>query len=515
MDLAAQPAHVLRERLDARSVKSVDVVEACLARVTAHEPVLRALAHVLADEARAAARAADAALDAGERRPLLGLPLLVKESISTAGVASTLGVRSRLDRVAAEDAVVVRLLRAAGAIVLGKGNLSQLLLFHEAENPLFGRTANPWALDRVPGGSSGGEAAALAAGYAPLGVGTDIGGSIRVPAAFTGTAGLKPTQDRWSNVGVVAALHGQEAVRGQCGPMARTARDVALLFDALDLDAQRRLDPLAPPARAAARPLRRVGLWPSDGFLEPSPAVRRGLDRAAEALTARGIEVVPFALPEVDAIVDAYFGLLSSDGGRTVDALLADDPVAPQLAELRRVVRLPNLARALVARVLAAKGERRVARVVGAVSEKRVAELWRLTGERSRLRLAILAAFERADVDLVLGPAHATMALRHGDSADFSVAGLASMIWNFAHFPAGVVPVGRVRASDALRPDGGDRLDRRARGVEVGAEGLPLGVQLVGRPHDDPLVLEAMIAIEDAARGDADFPHTPVTPRVA
>jgi fatty acid amide hydrolase len=150
---------------------------------------------------------------------------------------------------------------------------------------------------------------------------------------------------------------------------------------------------------------------------------------------------------------------------------------------------------------------------VGAVSEKRVAELWRLTGERSRLRLAILAAFERADVDLVLGPAHATMALRHGDSADFSVGGLASMIWNFAHFPAGVAPVGRVRATDAPRPDGGDRLDRRARGVELGAEGLPLGVQLVGRPHDDALVLEAMIAIEDSARGDADFPHTPVTPR--
>src|SRR5690606_15576827 len=133
-----------------------------------------------------------------------------------------LGLRARHQMPADADAVLVAELRRQGAVILGKTNVPQLLLAQETENEVYGVTSNPWDTDRVPGGSSGGEAAAIAAGMSPMGIGTDIGGSIRIPAHFCGIAGLKPTMDRWSNRGSQAGLPGQEVVRAQVGPMART-----------------------------------------------------------------------------------------------------------------------------------------------------------------------------------------------------------------------------------------------------------------------------------------------------
>jgi fatty acid amide hydrolase len=156
----------------------------------------------------------------------------VKECFDVAGRATTLGIPAWRDRIADQDSAMVRALRHAGAIVLGRTNLSQTMLYVEARNPVFGQTANPWSLAHTPGGSSGGEGAAIAAGASPLGVGTDIGGSIRTPAHFCGVAGLKPTLDRLPMKGYRTVLAGQEAVRGMGGPLARTTADLALFFPA-------------------------------------------------------------------------------------------------------------------------------------------------------------------------------------------------------------------------------------------------------------------------------------------
>ena len=296
-DLHTRSATRLSILLAAREVSSEEVTRAFLRRIDAVNERVRAFTEVLREEAIAAARRADEERRRGDvRGPLHGLPVTIKENIDVAGHASTLGVPARKGKRSADDAAIVQLLRAAGAVILGRTNVSQLLLFHECRNPVFGQTANPWSADHTPGGSSGGEAAALAAGMSPLGIGTDIGGSIRVPAHFTGVAGLKPSLDRWTNLGSNTAIAGQEIVRAQLGPMARSARDVALLVGALDPRQMSALDARVPPlliedpARVDVSKLR-VGTFASDGLLPPSRAVARAVGRAAEALEARGATV--------------------------------------------------------------------------------------------------------------------------------------------------------------------------------------------------------------------------------
>lgn len=512
MELCTLGLEEMAGRLARGELSSAELVEAHLQRIAARDPALKAFAHHFTDRARAEAAAADRARAQGDRRPLLGLPLSVKESLETAGLASTLGVSARRSVIAERDAVVVQVAREQGAVFIGKTNVSQLLLFHESDNPLFGRTLNPWDPARVPGGSSGGESAAIAAGLSPGGIGTDIGGSIRVPAAFTGIAGLKPTNDRWSNVGAVGALAGQEIIRGQTGPLARSARDVAFLFRSLSSERQAELDPAVPPLplREAELAGLTVGVYESDGWLEPAASVKRAVREAADHLRAAGVRVIPYAPPEVSRIVDTYFGSLSSDGGVTVDRVLAGERAVAQLQGLRRLAGLPALARASLAMLMGLRGELRTKQLIDAVREKPVAELWRLAAERTKLRNLSAAAMQTAGVDALLCPAHVTPAIRHGDSADFALGGLPSMLYNFLNFPAGVVPVSRVRAGECERPLRTDRLDRRAAAVEQGSAGLPLAVQIVARPWQEERVLALLIAIEDGARKSPEFPQTPI-----
>ncbi len=519
MELHALSAVELSTRLAAGEISSVEVVRALIDRAREVDPKVRAFVHRFDAEALRQAEEADLARKRGDALgPLHGLPMSVKESIATAGLPVTLGVKRRQGTAQERDAVIVRALKEAGAIVLGKTNVPQFLLFHEADNPIWGRTANPFDLGRVPGGSSGGEAAALAAGLTPLGIGTDIGGSIRVPCGFAGVAGLKPTVDRWSNLDSFTALVGQEIVRGQCGPMARTSGDVALMWRAIDPARLARHDPAVPPL-PAGDPLLvdvsklTIGWYDEDGVLAPSASVRRAVKTAVELLEKRGAKVVPFAPPHAQEIIDTYFAGLSSDGGVTLDRQLGDDPLVPQLKQLRQIAGLSGPARAAASVVMGMKGEARVKRLLDLVHEKPVAELWRIAARRSELRRRVFEAWNAAGADCVVCPVHATPALRHGDSGDFTLAGSFSMRYNFLNFPAGVAPVTRVLEEDARRGSASDRLERKATLVDEGSVGLPLGVQVVARPYREDLVLAAMIAIEDGARERKDFPKTPVDPR--
>jgi fatty acid amide hydrolase len=510
------------ELLARGETSSADLVEAHITRAEAVDGALNAFVHRFDDQARAEAKDADTERAAGRcKGPLHGVPISIKESLATAGVASTLGLAKRQGQVQSVDAVMVKLLRAAGAIVLGKTNIPQLLLSHESENLIWGAVNNPWNLTRAPGGSSGGESAAIASGMSPWGVGTDIGGSIRVPAAFTGIAGLKPTVDRWSNRGSFTGLVGQEVVRGQCGPMARSARDVATLFGALDPTEMARLDPSVAPV-PVGDPTQidlsglRVGVFTDDGFITPAASVMRGVNEAAEHLRAAGCEVVAYTPPLAAEIIETYYAALSSDGGLTAKAALAGEVVTPQLNELMRTVLMPGWVRALAASVMHRRGEARVAQVLRQIGEKSVATYWQLAHRRATLRLAALDAWASAGLDAVLCPPHATPAVGHRQSGDFTAAGCYAMRYNFLNLPAGVVPVTRVRDAETQRPAPSgrraDRIDRKAALVEAGTAGLPVGVQIAALPYREDVVLALMTAIETAARAAPEYPRTPVTP---
>lgn len=506
----------MAELLARREVSSVDLVRACLARIEARDGAMRAFTTIFREPALASAAEADARRARGEvRSPIDGLPVSVKESLDIEGLASTMGVESRRNHRATADAVVVRQLREAGAIVLGRTNVSQYLIFHESRNPVFGQTANPWDPGRTPGGSSGGEGSAIAAGMSPFGVGTDIGGSIRVPAHFCGIVGLKPTLDRWSNRGSNTSLMGQEAVRGQGGPMSRTVADTILLMRAIDPVRASTLDGRVPPL-PFEDPMRidvsrlRVGVYEDDGLVPSSTAVARGVRRAAEALRARGCEVKSFVPPRLKEHVYLYFAALSADGGAILRRGLEGGQVDPVLKGLRRIAELPPAVRIAAARVALVVGEERVARLLEAIGEKTVDAFWGITNQLRAWRFEVTDAMDRAGIDVVLCPAHATPALPHEGARDFVLAGSPSMTWNIVQFPAGVVPVTRVRADEARRDNPRDRLEKLAARVDEGSAGLPIGVQVVARMWREDLCLATMAAIEGSVSGDEGFPKTPV-----
>jgi len=268
-------------------------------RIKQFDPALNAVAVRDFERARVAALAADAALARGDRRPLLGVPVTVKEAFNVEGLPTTWGIPGTGEPPAAEDAVLVRRLKAAGAIVIGKTNVAMQLADWQSSNPVYGRTNNPWDLARTPGGSSGGGAAALAAGYVSLEFGSDLVGSLRVPAHFCGVFAHKPTHGlvpmRGSAPPGTPALSADPWVDlAVVGPMARSAADLALALDAIagPDDAQAIAYRLAlPPSRHAALADFRVLLLDTHPLVPTSAAVRSALQRLADGLARAGCRV--------------------------------------------------------------------------------------------------------------------------------------------------------------------------------------------------------------------------------
>ncbi len=479
---------------------------------------IHAFTEVFRVSALAAADASDVRRRAGGALgPLDGLPVSVKECFDFVGLATTLGIPSWRGRVADHDAAMVQALRGAGAVLLGRTNLSQTMLYVEARNPIFGQTANPWSLVHTSGGSSGGDAAAVASGMSPLSVGTDIGGSVRVPAHYCGVAALKPTLDRLPMRGYRSVNPGQEVVRGMAGPLARTVDDLGLLFGSLDPSRLSALDPRVPPlawtdpGRVALEGLR-VGVYTVDGVLSASKALVRAVDRAADALGAHRVIVRPFAPPDARVMLSSYLGALSADGGAAVLSALAGGEVDPVIEPMRRMVLIPASVRRAGARAARALGQHAIALMLDSLGEKSVGALWQLTRDLRAYRAELLDAMDRAGMSLLLCPPSATPAHLHGDAKNFVLAASHSIAFNAAQLPAGVVPVTRVRATEAVRTAGRDVLERHAARVDAASAGLPVGVQVVGRPWQDHVVLAAMKAIEQEVARDEDFPAAPVTP---
>jgi fatty acid amide hydrolase len=517
MALWQRSATDLAAMLARGEVSSREVLLAHLDRIGRTEGRIQAFTEVLKESSLDEADASDARRRRGEARgPLDGLPVTVKECFDIAGRATTLGIPSWRSRIAARDATMVTTLREAGAVILGRTNLSQTMLFAEASNPIFGRTNNPWSQAHSPGGSSGGEGAAVASGMSPLGVGTDIGGSIRTPCHFSGVCGIKPTLDRLPMLGYRGVLVGQEAVRGMGGPMARTVADLGLFFGALDPVRMSELDPRVPPLGWEKPDTVRVdkitvGRYDDDGVLPASPAIVRALDRAQKALQARGCTVRPFKLPDARALVATYLGALSADDGAAMFAALEGGDIDPVLEPMRQISALPLGVRRLMAAGAKAAGQPNLALMLGAMGAKSAAELWRLTDALRAYRAELLAEMDRSGVDALLCPPCATPAFPHGASKNFTLASSYTIVFNATQFPAGVVPVTRVQPGETKRATTGrDAVAKRAARVDARSLGLPVGVQIAARPWRDHVALALMGAIEAEVTRDEAYPASPV-----
>ena len=299
----------LSAALAAREISAVELARLYLARIERLNPELNAFITVDPEKTLAMARAADERLARGERAPLLGVPLAHKDIFCTKGWLTTCGSRMLGNFVAPYDATVVERLAAAGMVTLGKLNMDEFAMGSSNETSYFGRVRNPWDRDRVPGGSSGGSAAAVAARLAPVATGTDTGGSIRQPAALCGLTGLKPTYGVVSRYGMIAFASSLD----QAGPMARSAEDCALLLTAMagfDPRDSTSLDrPVDDYGRELERPLQGLRIGLPREFFGPGmdDDVRRAVDAALDELRRQGATTVEVDLPNSGLSVPAYY----------------------------------------------------------------------------------------------------------------------------------------------------------------------------------------------------------------
>jgi len=497
------------------TLSSAEVVEAHIARIEQVNAKLNAVVVKRYDDARSEAREADRRRAAGAPTgPLHGVPITVKECIDVAGTPSTFGLAARAQAAAADDDRHVARLRAAGAIVVGKTNVAQLLLAFESSNPVYGRSNNPWNTDRSPGGSSGGEGAIVAAGGSPLGVGTDIGGSVRIPAAFCGIAGLKPTQGRTPDRGTGSVPLGQRAIVSQVGVLARTVDDVAL---GLGIIAAAPFGEPSPPLgdhRSVDVASLRVAVFEDDGAYAPGPAVRRAVREAAAALAARGARVTSWRPPALDEAIDLYFGLLSADRGRRFKELLHGERVDPTIAPLITFGQRSRGMLSIIRRLLVLIGQSGSADKLRAFGWSDTHHYWELVERLAAYRERVARALDDADggpIDVLLCPPSPVPAYTHGAAHDLGLLGSYSLLANVLGYPAGVVPVTRVRSGEETeRPASRDMVDAAARRVEQNSAGLPLGVQLIARRWHEHVALAAMRAVESEASVCVDYPRTPV-----
>ena len=341
-DLFYSDATALAESIRKRDISPVEVMQVHLDRIAALNPRVNAIV-TLAEGAMESARAAEAAVMAGAALgPLHGVPFTAKDSIDTAGVATQRGSPIFEGRVPDTDAVSVARMKKAGAILLAKTNLPEFSYWIESDNLLSGRSANPWDLSRTPGGSSGGESAAIAAGMSPIGLGTDLAISVRGPAAQTGIVSLKATHGRVPMTGIWP-----RAPRRfwHVGPMARSIRDLALAFAQLaGPDGQDGFSSMAPfgaaPPRAPGRPLR-VGWMVGPGFGPVDPEVAATVAAAADALEGLGLQVEPVGIPalERDFALDVFNRL----------HVMEMKPAFAQATACRRADELYTMARTMLA----------------------------------------------------------------------------------------------------------------------------------------------------------------------
>lgn len=451
----------------AKEFSPVEIVEAHLERIATLQPRLNAFVHVDAEGARRQARAAESAVMRGPKvGPLHGVPLTVKSCIDVAGWPAPAGSLLRKEYVAQEDAPLVARLRAAGAILLGNTNTPEYLMAYETDNLVSGKTSNPWNLERSAGGSSGGEAAAIASGCSAGGVGSDGGGSIRVPAHFCGICGLKPTPGRIPATGHFPGGGGAFGWIGVVGPMARTIGDVRALFEAMaGTDAGDALSAPVPISEVEERELRKlkIGILESEGLGIITPETAAAVNRAAKLLSGQGFAVETKRLRGLDRATELwwyFFGPVVADLIRR-GAIGREELMSPMLREF----------------IALATGETALT----------YDGFLNACGERDSLRAEILRQMK--DVTVLLSPVASGPAFRHGEGSwrsgereNYRDTMRHSQWLNLTGFPGAVVPMG------------------------TSPEGLPIGVQVIGRPYEDELVLAVSEVIE-RARGPWQPPN--------
>jgi Asp-tRNA(Asn)/Glu-tRNA(Gln) amidotransferase A subunit family amidase len=452
MNITLLPAVVQLALLEQRKISPLELADEYISQIERINPLLNAIIDFDAERVRSQAR--------GVRfGALAGLPLTIKSSIAVQGHRCEIGSILHRGNVSARDAEAVARLRSHGAVFLGTTNCPEFLMAYETDNLLYGRTSNPWDLDRSAGGSSGGEAAAVAAGLSAGGLGSDSGGSVRQPAHFCGICSLKPTPGRVPGRGHNPPCIGPFSTLGAIGPMGRTIADVNLLFRLLA--ARDPFDPASPPVElrslsmedAKAIP---IGWFEDDGVIPVTMETRHAVRDAARALERQGFKVRPFRPAWLEAARELWWKFFVQCG-----AMFYASTIRGREQELSPIFR----------------DFLEIAHTKPLLTAETLLQAW---ADCDQVRAKLLA--EMREVPILLTPVCAVPAFRHGEREwmiDGATVGYLDAMrytqwFNVLASPAAVVPVG------------------------TSGEGLPIGVQVAGRPFEDESVLAVAAAVERA-----------------
>ncbi len=457
-DLTFLPAVQMAEQIRRKKISPVELVDAHLKRIEKFNPRLNAFVQMDGEGALRQAHEAEKAVKQGTNLgPLHGVPISIKSSIEVAGFRCEAGTKLRQGMVVSQDAPLVSRLRDAGAIVLGTTNTPELLMAWETDNLLYGRTNNPWDLTRTPGGSSGGEAAAIASGMSAAGVGSDGGGSIRVPAHFSGICGLKPTPGRIPATGHFPNSVGPFALIGVVGPMARKVQDLKLLFEVMQGPDIGDPSAVSVPVRWPDRDeLKKVpiGYFEDDGRTPVTADTRAAVRTAAEALTRAGFQVEPFRPDGLELARQLWWKFFGIAGGMLLGPMTRghEAELSPILKEFSSWVEAEP-----------------------SHTGESLLDAWI---QRDAIRMQVFA--QMRDYPVLLCPVAAIPAFKHGErrwqidgkTVEYLDAWSYTEWFNLLGTPAAVVPVGQ------------------------SPEGLPIGVQISARPWEEELVLSVAAELE-------------------
>jgi len=447
------------EKFRRKEISPVELITAHLDRIAQIQPQLNPFVHIDAESARARARESESRIARGETlRPLEGIPLTVKSSLDVAGWPCPAGSLLRKDFIPTTNAPLVSRLEEAGAILLGNTNTPEFLMAYETDNRLSGKTSNPWNLDYSAGGSSGGEAAAIASGCSMGGVGSDGGGSIRTPAHFCGICGLKPTPGRIPATGHFPPGAGAFAWIGVVGPMARTVADLRALFQIMSgPDAGDALSAPVPLHEVAATDLRglRIGILENPELGRPTPETLSALRRAAQLLCDLNHRVEPFKLEKLDQALELwwfFFGPVIADLFHQ-STIGKESELSPMLADYLEV----------------------------ALAEPKVTleAFQKACVDRDLVRASLLRQLR--NVPILLSAVSTAPAFKHGagnyrpnDPHNYRDTMRFCQWLNLAGFPGLSLPMGQ------------------------SPEGLPINIQLIARPYEEELLLAVAAQLEQA-----------------
>jgi aspartyl-tRNA(Asn)/glutamyl-tRNA(Gln) amidotransferase subunit A len=483
MELQELSLSELSEQLRRRAISAVELTESVLAQIERLEPHLRAYITLTPELAREQARQAQARLDAGEWNPLLGIPVAIKDNISTRGVRTTCASRILYNYVPPYDATVVARLKAAGAVLVGKTNMDEFAMGSSTEYSAFHPTHNPWDLERVPGGSSGGSAAAVAAHMAVAALGSDTGGSIRQPAAYCGVVGLKPTYGRVSRYGLIAYASSLD----QIGPLTKTVADCALMMNVIagkdPLDATSVEVPV-PDYREALRPeVKGVRLGvPREFFAQGvHPEVAQRVQEAIKVLEEAGAVVEETSIPMVEYGLPTYYILAPAECSSNL-ARYDGVRYGLRVGEEQGHIGMMERTRA------EGFGDEVIQRIIIGTYALSAGYYDAYYLKAQKARTLLRQEFDRAmaQFDALVCPTAPTPAFRIGelvsDPLAMKLMDVLTIPVNLTGLPALSVPCGFV-------------------------EGLPVGLQIIGKPFDEATLLRIGYTYEQLTHWHETFRH--------